>query len=471
MLSAGASFLGRRLLLKEELNHFVSGVKMAQSSVGVGIGYMHPLPAVPAGLNTLYQACRALYTDQQNPLQVVAVRKYWMGGPDPLDYISMYSNVGDPSQGIPPHWHYVSFGLSDLHGDGRVHDFTGPGSPSGFGFELTFRLRKEEGDTAPPTWPAAVMQGLARYVIQSDNILCNGDHVSWHCPLDNSESRIQHMLMTVDAQLGTVETPCGSVQFMQLVGVCQEELKAAQHWNGKSFLQLMKGVPGLGGPWLVTNMRRGESVFELEVDVEEAVQMGISQEGSDLSGVGAKMFWSEEMSGQIGHVSDCPGVTERNADCASPVGERGIGRDVASGVGGLHKDPCEEQCLEEGMPPPIRRLKALHLHINLEAGLLLPLMLKGRLKHGRHFTYKSAHDSNALTFVVPSVQGSFVTEEAPFGVEGQWCQALIQEDLLEDMIDDLDHLTKDDPEMLTLPKTYNFPHHNLSITLLPEDDY
>lgn len=101
------------------------------------------------------------------------------------------------------------------------------------------------------------------------------------------------------------------------------------------------------------------------------------------------------------------------------------------------------------MPPATKKLKALHLHINLEAGLLLPLMLKGRLKHGRHFTYKSALDSTALTFVAPSVQGSFVTEEAPFGVQGQWCQALIQEDLLEDMIDDLDHLTKDDPEMVS----------------------
>ena len=48
--------------------------------------------------------------------------KYWLGGPDPLDYISMYSNPGDPARQIPPHWHYVSFGLSDLHGDGRVHD-------------------------------------------------------------------------------------------------------------------------------------------------------------------------------------------------------------------------------------------------------------------------------------------------------------------------------------------------------------
>ena len=38
---------------------------------------------------------------------------------------------------------------------------------SGFGFELTFRLRRELGETAPPTWPAALLQALARYVFQS----------------------------------------------------------------------------------------------------------------------------------------------------------------------------------------------------------------------------------------------------------------------------------------------------------------
>ena len=46
-----------------------------------------------------------------------------LNGPDPLDYISMYANPGDPSRDIPPHWHYVSFGLSDLHGDNRVHEY------------------------------------------------------------------------------------------------------------------------------------------------------------------------------------------------------------------------------------------------------------------------------------------------------------------------------------------------------------
>ena len=46
---------------------------------------------------------------------------YRLGGPDPLDYISMYFNKGDPERNIPEHWHYVTFGFSDLHGDGRVH--------------------------------------------------------------------------------------------------------------------------------------------------------------------------------------------------------------------------------------------------------------------------------------------------------------------------------------------------------------
>lgn len=83
-----------------------------------------PMPAptpAPAGLHALYTACRSVYPNQQNPLQVAAVVKYWAGGPDPLDFISMFAHPGDDERRIPPHWHYVSFGLSDLHGDGRVH--------------------------------------------------------------------------------------------------------------------------------------------------------------------------------------------------------------------------------------------------------------------------------------------------------------------------------------------------------------
>ncbi|KAA0190925.1 Suppressor of fused like protein [Fasciolopsis buskii] len=73
------------------------------------------------GLKAIYAACRILYPDQPTPLQVTALRKFWMGGPDPLDFINMYSNPGSIELGSPAHWHYVTNGLSDLYGDSRLH--------------------------------------------------------------------------------------------------------------------------------------------------------------------------------------------------------------------------------------------------------------------------------------------------------------------------------------------------------------
>lgn len=54
------------------------------------------------------------------------------------------------------------------------------------------------------------------FSLLTENILCSGDHVSWHAPLDGSESRIQHMLMTEDAQLQPIITPFGVVSFIQV---------------------------------------------------------------------------------------------------------------------------------------------------------------------------------------------------------------------------------------------------------------
>lgn len=75
------------------------------------------------------------------------------------------------------------------------------------------------------------------------NNLCAGDHVSWHCALDNSESRIQHMLMTTDPQLNTAHTPFGTVNFVQIVGICSDELRAAQQWNGVGILDMIGRIP------------------------------------------------------------------------------------------------------------------------------------------------------------------------------------------------------------------------------------
>jgi hypothetical protein len=55
------------------------------------------------------------------------------------------------------------------------------------------------------------------FFVRAENVLCSGDHVSWHNPLDGSESRVQHMLMTEDAQLQPITTPFGTVSFIQVL--------------------------------------------------------------------------------------------------------------------------------------------------------------------------------------------------------------------------------------------------------------
>lgn len=82
------------------------------------------------------------------------------------------------------------------------------------------------------------------FELSTGNSLCTGDHVSWHCALDSSESRIQHMLMAADAQLPPTTTPFGTATFVQVVGVCKEELLAAQRWKGPGVLDILKRLPG-----------------------------------------------------------------------------------------------------------------------------------------------------------------------------------------------------------------------------------
>lgn len=60
------------------------------------------------------------------------------------------------------------------------------------------------------------------------------------------------------------------------------------------FFQIIqnKFVFRCGGPWHITDMRRGESIFDLDPSLSEEVENGIEKEGSNLSGVSAKISWS-----------------------------------------------------------------------------------------------------------------------------------------------------------------------------------
>ncbi|CAM9202479.1 unnamed protein product, partial [Lampetra fluviatilis] len=437
---------------------------------------------------------------------VTAIVKFWLGGPDPLDYISMYRCGGGGGGAVEEHWLYVSFGLSDLYGDRRVHPLSAPDLPSGFGFELTFRLKREPGETAPPTWPAELMQGLARYVFQSENRLCSGDHVSWHAPLDGHDSRLQHMLLTEDAQLQTVSSPLGTVSFLQIVGVCNEELQAAQQWNGPGVIDILKSVPGAGGPWLITDMRRGESVFEIDPQLQERVDVGVEREGSNLSGVSGRLAWASGAPGNGRRhgdrdgrrQGDRPGNGRHQGDRAGGEGPRGPRTLSHRGQGvkmeprdddddGDDADDDDDEGEEEGeggvggAPPPTgpvppelltaRRVHQLHLLLNLESASLLPLALRqvGGLRHGRHFTFKDVTGDAAVTLVSPGVEGAVVTSLHPYVSQGPWLQVLLPTERADELLRDLEELPG--LEEVNLPREFRWPEMKLAITVLPDADF
>lgn len=50
------------------------------------------------------------------------------------------------------------------------------------------------------------------------NVLQVGDHIPWHRPLNDAcqDSKIQHMLITDDPEIPSVETPYGNLSFRQV---------------------------------------------------------------------------------------------------------------------------------------------------------------------------------------------------------------------------------------------------------------
>ncbi|XP_037039200.1 suppressor of fused homolog [Bradysia coprophila] len=431
-------------------------------------------PIAPPGLLKLIEQCENLYPDQKNPLQVTTLVKYWLGGQDPLDYISMYFNAGKPELNIPPHWHYVTFGLSDLHGDGRVHQVSNETTEhlSGMGFELTFRLIKQTPTVTenekPPTWPANLLQQLARYVFQTGNRFVIGDNVPWRKSLDNSKSNIKHMLIADDPQLVRTNTPFGWVDFCQIVGVTEEELDQASRWNGKGVTNLLRRDPSTGGEWLITNMNRASSVFELFPETLKQLEKDLENEGSDLAGVNADFTYKEIPKTKIKTEFDSE-MLALKCSLNDNVPDRFIKtesvEDQKFNSSSLSTNNSLNNCCPVNYQPNsshVVHLDGLQLTLAPYAAKFLVLAIRDRIRHGRHFTFKC--QNMALTMVSESVTGSVVSKKSPYGVQGYWMQILIADDFIDVLLESLKDLSGG-VETMTLPKQYEWPDKNLKIII------
>lgn len=120
------------------------------------------IQAVTSGFDTVWGAidqALEMFYPKQEPYHYAPMISYMLGGPDPLEGIRIYERK-EPV----PHWYYVTYGFSELYGkESSVAKI------SGYGFELTFRLKKETGETKPPSWVNHFLNNLARYVFSTGN--------------------------------------------------------------------------------------------------------------------------------------------------------------------------------------------------------------------------------------------------------------------------------------------------------------
>ncbi|WP_409468810.1 suppressor of fused domain protein [Streptomyces sp. HC307] len=105
------------------------------------------------------------------------------------------------------HWHYVTYGLSELY---APHEDDDP-EWSGWGFELTLRVRRG-AEERPPQWPYGMLQEVAKYVNGSQVLLEDGHRIDFRQPVtghphleDAPATALTVFAFTTDPQLGTID--------------------------------------------------------------------------------------------------------------------------------------------------------------------------------------------------------------------------------------------------------------------------
>lgn len=123
------------------------------------------------------------------------------------------------------HWHYIGYGLSELDHPGPEDD----PDWSGWGFELTLRVRRG-AEEAAPGWPFEIVHHLARHVNTRLVLLEPGHRLDLRRPItghptlpDAPPTALTGFVITLDPGLGELATPNGAVRFLQAVGVTEAE--------------------------------------------------------------------------------------------------------------------------------------------------------------------------------------------------------------------------------------------------------
>jgi hypothetical protein len=153
------------------------------------------------------------------------------------------------------HWHYVTYGLSELYVPQPADD----PDISGWGFELTFRLPRGP-ESEPPGWPFIVLNRLANFVNEGTlTIPPPGTRINLRAPItgfpdtpDGTDTELTTFAVVLDPQLGQINTVNGQVAFLLLVGITDAERDVMVATSTADVLARL----GLTNPMLTTDLGR-----------------------------------------------------------------------------------------------------------------------------------------------------------------------------------------------------------------------
>jgi hypothetical protein len=188
-----------------------------------------------------------LYPNQE-PKHYGTLIKYMLGGEDPLDGVSIYK-----SNNQQDHYHFVSYGMSNLYYDleSCEEEF------SGWGFEFTFRLIPFEEDHEEPKWVISLMQNLAKYVFNSKKWFEEYHFIPANGPIRlNTETDITAITFVEDPEMGKVETANGMIQFLQIVGITSNEYDQLKQNPKTSETKRLLDKLKQENPLLITDLKR-----------------------------------------------------------------------------------------------------------------------------------------------------------------------------------------------------------------------
>lgn len=169
------------------------------------------------------------------------------GGDQYLDGMSFYTSPKG-------YLHLVSFGMTCLYAEEESFG----GEYNGWGYEMTMKLR--ETDPNDCLWAADMMLNLARYTYTKKSWFENeqfvaGNGSSLHI---GTESAITALITVNDTEAQTLDTVYGETQFIQLVGITEQELTALKE-DPDRITELVRLMKEDGNPDLVTDMTRTKS--------------------------------------------------------------------------------------------------------------------------------------------------------------------------------------------------------------------